>query len=92
MVRCTGTADGRQDLPKASHSGSPATQNRFLLRDDDGNLTEQGWKILDHTPVGRFGEPEDLLSTVEWLLSPRSSFVTGAVIPIAGRFAACSGV
>jgi len=67
-------------------------QNRFLLQDENGNLTERGQKILAHTPAARFGKPEDLLSAVEWLLSPRSAFVTGIVIPIDGGFSAYSGV
>ncbi len=67
-------------------------QNRFLLQDEDGNLTERGQKILAHTPASRFGKPEDLLSAVEWLLLPRSAFVTGVVVPIDGGFSAYSGV
>jgi NAD(P)-dependent dehydrogenase (short-subunit alcohol dehydrogenase family) len=68
-------------------------QNRFLLTDDaDGSLTDRGQKIIDHTPMGRFGDPEDLLGTVLWLLSPASQFVTGIVVPIDGGFSAYSGV
>lgn len=67
-------------------------QNRYLLLDDEGNLTDRGQQIIDHTPQDRFGDPEDLLSTVLWLLAPGSEFVTGAVIPIDGGFAAFSGV
>jgi len=68
-------------------------QNRFLLIDrDSGELTKRGRKIIEHTPMGKFGDPEDLLGTVLWLLSPASSFVTGAVIPIDGGFSAFSGV
>lgn len=68
-------------------------QNRFLLTDEaDGSLTARGQKILDHTPMGRFGNPEDLLGTVLWLLSPASQFVTGIVVPIDGGFSAYSGV
>jgi len=68
-------------------------QNRFLLIDEKtGRLTERGKKIIDHTPMGRFGEPEDLLGAVLWLLSPASGFVTGVVIPIDGGFSAYSGV
>jgi NAD(P)-dependent dehydrogenase (short-subunit alcohol dehydrogenase family) len=68
------------------------TQNRFLLVDPDKGLTERGQKIIDHTPMGRFGEPEDLLPTVAWLLSPASAFVTGVVVPVDGGFLAYSGV
>jgi NAD(P)-dependent dehydrogenase (short-subunit alcohol dehydrogenase family) len=68
-------------------------QNRFLLTDKTtGSLTDRGNKIISHTPMGRFGTPEDLLGAVLWLLSPASSFVTGIVLPIDGGFSAYSGV
>ena len=68
-------------------------QNRFLLTNpENGELTERGKSIIDHTPLGRFGDPEDLLGTVMWLLSPASAFVTGIVVPIDGGFSAFSGV
>ena len=68
-------------------------QNRFLLTDEaTGELTDRGRRIIDHTPMGRFGAPEDLLGAVLWLLSPASAFVTGAVIPVDGGFAAYAGV
>jgi len=68
-------------------------QNRFLLTDKDtGGLTLRGKKIMDHTPMGRFGKPEDLLGATLWLLSPASAFVTGVVLPIDGGFSAYSGV
>lgn len=68
-------------------------QNRFLLTDKEtGKQTARGKKILDHTPMGRYGTPEDLLGAVLWLLSPLSHFVTGVVIPIDGGFSAYSGV
>lgn len=68
-------------------------QNRYLLIDKEtGNQTPRGTKILDHTPMGRYGTPEDLLGTVLWLLSPASNFVTGVVIPVDGGFSAYSGV
>jgi NAD(P)-dependent dehydrogenase (short-subunit alcohol dehydrogenase family) len=68
-------------------------QNRFLLIDKEtGKQTPRGTKILDHTPMGRYGTPEDLLGTVLWLLSPASAFVTGVVIPVDGGFSAYSGV
>jgi NAD(P)-dependent dehydrogenase (short-subunit alcohol dehydrogenase family) len=68
-------------------------QNRFLLTDQaSGDLTARGRSIIGHTPMGRFGTPEDLLGTVLWLLSPASAFVTGAVVPVDGGFAAFSGV
>lgn len=68
-------------------------QNRFLLTDEKtGELTARGKAIIDHTPMARFGAPEDLLGVVLWLLSPASAFVSGAVIPIDGGFSAFSGV
>ena len=68
-------------------------QNRFLLTDSaSGALTPRGRAILEHTPMGRFGAPDDLLGTVLWLLSPASSFVTGVVVPVDGGFSAYSGV
>lgn len=68
-------------------------QNRFLLTDEtNGELTDRGKRILDHTPMNRFGDPEDLLGVVQWLISPASKFVTGTVIPIDGGFSAFSGV
>ena len=68
-------------------------QNRFLLTDEaSGELTPRGQTIMDHTPMSRFGDPEDLLGTVFWLLSPASAFVTGVVVPVDGGFSAFSGV
>ena len=60
--------------------------------EETGELTARGQSIMDHTPMGRFGDPEDLLGTVMWLLSPASAFVTGIVVPIDGGFSAFSGV
>jgi NAD(P)-dependent dehydrogenase (short-subunit alcohol dehydrogenase family) len=68
-------------------------QNRFLLTGKDtGQLTARGQTILAHTPMNRFGTPEDLLGATLWLISPAASFVTGVVIPIDGGFSAFSGV
>lgn len=68
-------------------------QNRFLLTEEGtGELTARGQTIIDHTPQGRFGAPEDLLGATLWLLSPASNFVTGIVVPIDGGFSAFSGV
>jgi len=68
-------------------------QNRFLLTDKDtGELTARGQAILSHTPMNRFGTPEDLLGATTWLISPASAFVTGVVLPIDGGFSAFSGV
>jgi NAD(P)-dependent dehydrogenase (short-subunit alcohol dehydrogenase family) len=68
-------------------------QNRFLLTDkDSGEFTTRGQKILAHTPAGRMGVPEDLISTLIWLVSPGSAFVTGIVVPVDGGFSAFGGV
>ena len=68
-------------------------QNRFLLTDKEtGELTVRGQAILAHTPMNRFGIPEDLLGAAMWLVSPAAAFVTGVVIPIDGGFSAFSGV
>lgn len=68
-------------------------QNRFLLTEQPaGTLTPRGAAIIAHTPMQRFGTPDDLLGTVLWLLSPASAFVTGAVIPVDGGFSAFGGV
>ncbi len=68
-------------------------QNRYLLTDKEtGQLTARGQSIIGRTPMGRFGQPEDLLGTVLWLLSPASGFVTGVVVPVDGGFQAFSGV
>jgi NAD(P)-dependent dehydrogenase (short-subunit alcohol dehydrogenase family) len=68
-------------------------QNRFLLLEkDSGRLSARGKAILAHTPLNRFGTPEDLLGATLWLVSPAAAFITGAVIPIDGGFSAFSGV
>jgi NAD(P)-dependent dehydrogenase (short-subunit alcohol dehydrogenase family) len=67
-------------------------QNRRLLLDAAGELTERGRAIVEHTPAGRFGEAEELVSAIVWLCGPGASFVTGAVVPIDGGFGAFSGV
>lgn len=69
------------------------TQNRFLLQDEKtGKWTARGQRVIDHTPMARFGDPEELVGTVLWLLSPGARFVHGVVVPIDGGFAAYSGV
>ena len=67
-------------------------QNRFLLMNDDDTLTARGQQIIDHTPMGRFGEPDDLGGALLWLASDASRFVTGIVVPVDGGFSAYSGV
>lgn len=66
----------------------PAEQNRKLLFNDDGSYTERGGQIIGHTPMGRFGKPEELSGAVVWLASRKaSSFVTGQNIAVDGGFA-----
>jgi len=68
-------------------------QNRFLMIDEaSGNPTPRGNKVLSNTPMGRFGEIDELVGTTIYLLSDMSKFVTGIVIPIDGGFSAYSGV
>jgi len=67
-------------------------QNRSLLLDEEGELTTRGRTIVERTPAGRFGEPVDLASTLVWLCSPASRFVTGVVVAVDGGFSAFSGV
>lgn len=67
-------------------------QNHDLLLNKDDSLTSRGQKIIDHTPMNRFGNPEDLAGTLIWLCSEASAFVTGTVIPVDGGFSAFSGV
>jgi len=68
-------------------------QNRALLMQEDGTPTERSRKIIAHTPMRRFGVPEDLLGTLLWLAdADTSGFVTGTVVPVDGGFMAYSGV
>lgn len=67
-------------------------QNRSLLLNKDGSLTERGRQIIGHTPMGRFGEVDELAGTLVWLCSDASRFVTGVVVPVDGGFGAFSGV
>lgn len=68
-------------------------QNRFLLLDENsGEPTARGQQIVDHTPMGRYGKPEDLMGAVIWLVSDASAFVTGIIVPVDGGFSAYSGV
>lgn len=68
-------------------------QNRFLLCDEQsGKLTPRGEKIIANTPMGVFGEPDDLSGTVLYLLSDMSRFVTGICIPVDGGYSAFGGV
>lgn len=68
-------------------------QNRFLVLDKEtGNFSARGQKIVNNTPMGKFGEPEDLQGATLFLLSDVSSFVTGIVIPVDGGYSAFGGV
>lgn len=67
-------------------------QNRFLLVNEEGELTPRGAAIISHTPMGRFGQPADLVGPALWLLSSAAEFVTGVVLPVDGGFQAFSGV
>lgn len=70
-----------------------SNQNRALLFKEDGSLTPRSDKIINNTPMGRFGEPEELIGTLLYLVDERAaSFVTGVVVPVDGGFAAYSGV
>jgi NAD(P)-dependent dehydrogenase (short-subunit alcohol dehydrogenase family) len=69
-----------------------AEQNRRLLLNDDNTLTSRGQTIVNETPMKRFGKPEELVSTLLWLCSDASSFVTGIIVPVDGGFSAFSGV
>ena len=68
-------------------------QNRFLVMDEKtGKFSPRGQKIVDNTPMGKFGEPEDLQGTTLFLISDVSSFVTGIVVPVDGGYSAFGGV
>jgi len=67
-------------------------QNRFLLTNEDGSLTPRGKTIIAHTPMDKFGDPEDLIGACVWLASDASKFVTGIIVPVDGGFSAFSGV
>lgn len=70
-----------------------SNQNKGLLFNEDGSYTERSQKILNATPMGRFGEVEELTGTLLWLLSSKASgFVNGVVVPVDGGFSAYSGV
>lgn len=69
-----------------------SNQNRRLLTNEDGSLTDRGQTIITNTPMKRFGEAEELNGIVHYLVSEASKFVTGTIIPIDGGFSSFSGV
>lgn len=68
------------------------TQNRFLMQQEDGSPTARGQRVLDKTPMGRYGDPVEMAGPVIWLCSEAASFVNGAVIPVDGGFSAFWGI
>ncbi len=67
-------------------------QNRDFLLQADGSFSPRGQQIIDHTPLGRFGEPDELVGTAIWLASDASRFVTGIIVAVDGGFSAFSGI
>ena len=68
-------------------------QNRYLLENAESRTpTPRAQHILEHTPLGRLGQPEDLIGPLLWLISPASAFVTGIVVPVDGGFSAFGGI
>jgi NAD(P)-dependent dehydrogenase (short-subunit alcohol dehydrogenase family) len=67
-------------------------QNRALLLNPDGSLTERSHKVINQTPMGRFGESFEVPGTIQYLISPAASFVTGQIVAIDGGFSIFSGV
>lgn len=67
-------------------------QNRGFLLNPDGTYTARGQSIIDHTPLKRYGAPDELVGTAVWLASDASRFVTGVVVPVDGGFSAFSGI
>jgi NAD(P)-dependent dehydrogenase (short-subunit alcohol dehydrogenase family) len=63
-----------------------------VLLDAEANYTQRAQRIIEHTPMGRFGRPNELVGIVQWLCSDAASFVTGAIIPVDGGFSLFSGV
>ena len=91
----TPSARAIEDAATASYQQFlQAQQQPFyeLLTEKDGNLTQRGQQIISHTPMNRFGQPEDLLGALHWLCSDASAFVTGSVVAVDGGFSAYTGV
>ena len=68
------------------------TQNKFLMQKEDGTPTDRGQRVLNKTPMGRYGDPEEMAGPVIWLCSESASFVNGAVIPVDGGFSSFWGI
>ena len=69
-----------------------SAQNRKVMLEEDGSYTPRARRVVENTPMGRFGRPDELLGVVRWLCSDDASFVTGAIIPVDGGFSVASGV
>ena len=67
-------------------------QNRTLLTTADGGLTDRGKSVIAHAPYGRFGQPDELASTLIWLCSDGAKFVSGVVVAVDGGFSSYAGV
>ena len=67
-------------------------QNKAVLVRPDGGYTDRARRVIEHTPMARFGRPEELIGVVQWLCSDAASFVTGVVVPVDGGFSLFSGV
>jgi NAD(P)-dependent dehydrogenase (short-subunit alcohol dehydrogenase family) len=67
-------------------------QNRAMMVNPDGTPTPRGEQVIAHTPMGRFGEPDELVGAAIWLCSDSARFVTGAIVPVDGGFTAWNGV
>jgi NAD(P)-dependent dehydrogenase (short-subunit alcohol dehydrogenase family) len=67
-------------------------QNRALLTNPDGSYTERGNKVIQNTPMGRFGNADELIGAILYLVSDSASFVTGVILPVDGGFSFYSGV
>jgi NAD(P)-dependent dehydrogenase (short-subunit alcohol dehydrogenase family) len=67
-------------------------QNRYLVTTQNRELTPRGQQIINATPMGRFGDPEEMTGTILWLISDAARFVTGIVVPVDGGFSAFGGV
>jgi NAD(P)-dependent dehydrogenase (short-subunit alcohol dehydrogenase family) len=67
-------------------------QNRALLTNPDGSYTDRGTRVVQNTPMGRFGEADELIGAVLFLASEAASFVTGVILPVDGGFSFHSGV